>query len=217
MNDLEELKQQHINNYRKAIVEIIKNNTNSLVDDDITSLIRIPPLDSMDQIKSKFLVLAKKEKVILETDILNKIILDFRNNLVESLQQIKDIRIECIVNNVNKIKLERDNDIIKITKKDLAVINRKLKNKIKLVLDDLVQSHLIKNIPYVFSKEIDNDKKEKIIKELIKFLNNKGAYQKQLLENIDFKILVKDTTLINGIKEQSDRYLFTKNNSRLFN
>ena len=64
MNDLEELKQQHINNYRKAIVEIIKNNTNSLVDDDITTLIRIPPLDSMDQIKSKILVLAKKEKVI---------------------------------------------------------------------------------------------------------------------------------------------------------
>ena len=39
---------------------------------------------------------------------------------------------------------------------------------------------------------------------------------KQLLENIDIKILVKDTTLINSSKEQAERYLFTINNSRLF-
>ena len=38
----------------------------------------------------------------------------------------------------------------------------------------------------------------------------------QLLENIDFKILVKDTILINSFKEQSDRYLFTLENSRIF-
>ena len=38
-----------------------------------------------------------------------------------------------------------------------------------------------------------------------------------MAENIDFKILVKDTTLINGLKEQAERYVFTKNNSRLFN
>ena len=38
-----------------------------------------------------------------------------------------------------------------------------------------------------------------------------------MLENIDIKILVKDTTLINGAKEQAERYLFTLNNSRLLN
>ena len=41
-------------------------------------------------------------------------------------------------------------------------------------------------------------------------------YPKQILENIELKILVKDTTLINGIKEQGERYLFTNNNSYIF-
>ena len=31
------------------------------------------------------------------------------------------------------------------------------------------------------------------------------------------KILVKDTTLINTVKETTDRYLFTLSNSRLLN
>jgi hypothetical protein len=33
---------------------------------------------------------------------------------------------------------------------------------------------------------------------------------------VDIKILVKDTTLINGVKEQSERYIFTLENSRLY-
>ena len=35
-------------------------------------------------------------------------------------------------------------------------------------------------------------------------------------DNIDFKMLVKDTTLVNGTKEHGERYLFTLNNSRIF-
>ena len=46
----EKIKLQHIESYKKAIIETIKNNTNSLIDDDIMSLIKKPPLDSMDQI-----------------------------------------------------------------------------------------------------------------------------------------------------------------------
>ena len=38
-----------------------------------------------------------------------------------------------------------------------------------------------------------------------------------LLDNVDFKILVKDTTLANGVKEQGERHLFTLNNSRILN
>ena len=56
---------------------------------------------------------------------------------------------------------------------------------------------------------------KKIVDDITKFVN--GTYQRQLLENSDIKILVKDTTLINGVKEQSERYLFTLENSRLFN
>ena len=36
----EELRQHHINSYRETVIEIIKNNTNSLVDTDIMSLIK---------------------------------------------------------------------------------------------------------------------------------------------------------------------------------
>ena len=50
---------------------------------------------------------------------------------------------------------------------------------------------------------------------MVKFLQT--TYIKQLLESVDFKIIVKDTTLINRVKEQGERYLFTKKNSYLLN
>ena len=66
MNEtIEELKKNHIKNYKNALIENVKNNTNVLVDEDIMSLLKKPPLDSMDVIKSKFLDLAKKNKIIL--------------------------------------------------------------------------------------------------------------------------------------------------------
>ena len=37
-----------------------------------------------------------------------------------------------------------------------------------------------------------------------------------MIENVDIKILIKDTTLMNLVKEQTERYLFTISNSRLF-
>ena len=74
MNELEKLMQQHVENYKKAVLEIVNNNTNSLIDNDIIFLIKKPPLDSMDQIKTKFLALAKKEKIILDTNNLDKMI-----------------------------------------------------------------------------------------------------------------------------------------------
>ena len=55
---------------------------------------------------------------------------------------------------------------------------------------------------------------KKISDELVKFV--KGSYQRQLLENVDFKVLVKDTTLANSTKEHAERHLFTLANSRLF-
>ena len=51
--------------------------------------------------------------------------------------------------------------------------------------------------------------------DLNKFINK--TYIKQFLENVDIKILVKDATLINTIKEQTERYQFTLSNSHLFN
>ena len=41
---LDEFKKQHVENYKKAVIELIKNNTKVLFDDDINSIIKKPPL-----------------------------------------------------------------------------------------------------------------------------------------------------------------------------
>ena len=66
----------------------------------------------------------------------------------------------------------------------------------------------------VFSKDVEEVLKKRISDEIVKFV--KGPYQRQLLDNIDFKMLVKDTTLVNGVKEHGERHLFTLANSRIF-
>ena len=217
MNELEKLMQQHVENYKKAVLEIVNNNTNSLIDNDIIFLIKKPPLDSMDQIKTKFLVLAKKEKIILDTNNLDKMICNFRKDVIHKLETIKKIRIDKITAIINSININEENQVIKITKKELSSINKIIKKNVKQIIDESVQKNILDNICNIFTNDVDNDKKQKISKEIFKFLDKRGIYQKQLLENIDFKILVKDTTLINGLKEQAERYVFTKNNSRLFN
>ena len=58
------------------------------------------------------------------------------------------------------------------------------------------------------------EEKELIIKKMHDFIHKK--YIKQIVDSLDIKILVKDTTLLNGIKEQTNRYLFTLENSHLF-
>lgn len=217
MNELEKLMQQHVENYKKAVLEIVNNNTNSLIDNDIIFLIKKPPLDSMDQIKTKFLALAKKEKIILDTNNLDKMICNFRKDVIHKLETIKKIRIDEITAIINSININEENQVIKITKKELSSINKIIKKNVKQIIDESVQKNILDNICNIFMNDVGNDKEQKISKEIFKFLDKRGIYQKQLLENIDFKILVKDTTLINGLKEQAERYVFTKNNSRLFN
>lgn len=212
---IKKLKEQHIDNYRNAILENIKNNTNVLVDEDIMSLTRKPPLDSMDLIKSKFLDLAKKNKIILDIGELDKILDDYRKCVNRCLSKIKDIRLKELSDKVTKIKFEKSNDTIKINKKDFTGVNKQIKKLIKDQLKDSFEKKIVKNIDSVFVKDTTDEVKTKITSEITKYVN--GSYQKQLLENVDIKILVKDTTLINGTKEQAERYLFTLNNSRLLN
>ena len=52
-DDLDYLKKQHIMNYKNTALQKILNNNNSLFDEDIMSLLKKPPLESMDLIKSK--------------------------------------------------------------------------------------------------------------------------------------------------------------------
>lgn len=209
-----ELRQQHFDNYKNAISNNIENNTNMLVD-DIMLLIKKPPLDSMDLIKSKFLDLAKKNKIILNTDELDKILNDYRKLLLRSCEKIKKERLDNLNKLLNKFKFISDNNTFILYKKDFTSLNKNIKKILKDDLSDSFDKKIMKHIDSLFDNSISLDIKDIIIKEISKFI--RGPFQRQLLESFDIKVLVKDTTLINCIKEQTDRYLFTLNNSRLLN
>ena len=210
-DNIEQLKIQHFNTYKSAIIETIKNNTHVLTNEDLMSLLKKPPLDSMDSIKSKFLGLAKKNKIILNNESLNLILDSYRENLIKCIPKISKKRNDFLLTIVNNY--EDSNSIIKLLKKDFNILNKDIR---KIFKDNLDKSNtsLIDKFNSVFSNDIDNVIKEKIINDVTKFV--KGSYEKQLLENVDIKILVKDTTLINLVKEQTERHLFTLENSHLF-
>lgn len=216
MNDeLEEIKKQHAANYKKAVLESIKNNTNVLVNEDIMSLFKKPPLDSMDVIKCKFLDIAKKYKIVLDIEYLSRIIDDYRNDVIKFFDKIINYRIEYLTSVVNDEYSEDSNVIIKINKKDFVDINKYNKKIIKNSVLESVENMIVNNVDLIFTKSVDEVSKNKFTLELEKFL--KKGYLKQIIENVDFKVLVKDTILINSIKEQGERYLFTMQNSRIFN
>ena len=215
MNEtIEELKKNHIRNYKNALFENVKNNTNVLVDEDIMSLLKKPPLDSMDIIKSKFLDLAKKNKIILNTENLNNIMDKYREDLVKICCELKKLRIDSLDIKIEEFNFEKDNDVFKLVKKDFVSINKNIKKLVKEHVNKYLEKDILKKVESLFLDNVDLDVRNKIILEFTKFVN--GSYQKQLLESIDFKVLVKDTILMNGIKEQNERYLFTLNNSRIF-
>lgn len=214
-DELIDLKMQHRETYKLAILDIINNNTETLVSEDILSLLKKPPLDSMDLIKSKFLYLAKRNKIILKTDQLSSLLEKYRNYMFKCCNLIKDIRLKGLHNKVEQTAFEKESDIIKINKKDFIDINKKIKKLIKTQLSEGLENYILKDINNIFMSQMNSDISDKMISDFVKYM--KGPYQKQLLENFDIKILVKDTTLINVVKEQNERYIFTLNNSRLLN
>lgn len=210
-----EFKKQHIETYKNAVRENILNNTNVLVDEDIMSLLKKPPLDSMDFIKSKFLDLAKKNKIVLNTEELSKILDNYRKYLLKCLSDIKKVRIDSLTEIIGKVDFSKDSDVIKVKRGDFNNINKEIKKSINTYLSDGLEKQILKNINNVFKSDVEETAKNKIITDITKYI--KGAYHKQLIDNLDMKILVKDTTLINTVKETTDRYLFTLSNSRLLN
>ncbi len=202
-DDTTKLKQQHFNSYKRSVKDIIENNSYLLVKEDLSSLIKKPPLDSMDIIKNKFLNIAKKNKLKVNSEILEDILNKYRNNILNDLDNIIDDRTKYYQKIVDKYKID---DSIKILKKDINIYNKEVKKKIKNIL--------IKAIKIIDINKIIDNLEDKDIKEINKYLND--TYIKDILENVDIKILVKDATMINSIKEATDTYLFTLSNSRLF-
>lgn len=214
MNDLEQIKQQHLNTYKNATKEIVINNTKALVENDIISLIKKPPLDSMDIIKTKLISLAKKEKIILSTEKLDTLIKNYRDFLEDKLLSLRKIREDYLIKKIDEFVPERETEIIKIQKKELDSINKALKQDLKKILDLSQTEILFNNLDTIYEDGIDEEIKSRINKAFTKFM--KSTYQKQLNESIAIKTLVKDRTLLSGILEQGERYLFTKSNSHLF-
>ena len=212
--DNNEILQQHIEGYKKSIIDIINNNTEILIDGDIKPLFKKPPLDSMDLIKSKILDLSKSNKCIIDIDKLSTILDNYRKMLSDCCDEIGKIRKVTLIKIVEDTKIINQKDIIKINKKDFTDINKKIRTIIKKELQNSYEKTIVREIDSLFKKIDTEEAKDKVISGITKYL--KGIYQKQILESMDIKILVKDTTLINGVKEQTERYLFTINNSRLF-
>ena len=123
-NNLSDIKKQHVENYLNALLDQIKNNTDVLVDQDITSLLKKPPLDSMDTLRVKLLDLAKKHQIVLNTEKLDELIESYRNVLLKSCDEIKNIRISKLQSFVSKDNLKDDNEMIKINKSEFNSINQ---------------------------------------------------------------------------------------------
>ena len=211
---LENFKKQHLSNYKNAVIDLVKNNTDALIDNDIISLIKSPPLDSMDVIKSKLLSLAKKEKVILDSSKMNFILNNFRDLVITDFQGLKKIRNNYLVKKIEEFEPVRETEIIKIMKKDLDSINKEIKKTVKMSLNNNINNKLLIEIAGIYDDQIDEKVKESIMKLFSKYM--KTTYIKQLNENISIKILVKDRTLLSLVAEQGERYLFTKANSHIF-
>ena len=213
-DDLKYLKRQHILNYKNNALQIILNNNNSLFDEDIMSLFKKPPLESMDLIKNKLISIIKKYNIIINTDNYNDIDSKYRERLSELCNKIKKVRLDSYNDIVNSFNFDNNNnEVIKLLKKDTIVLDKEIRKKFKTGIVEAIDNSFLEKFDKLFVDEPDDKIRNEIIDKFDKFINK---YLKQLLENIDIKILVKDTILINNIKEEGDKYLYTLNNSHLF-
>lgn len=214
-DSIEKFREKHFENYKNAVMETLKNNTKVLFDDDIYSLLQRPPLDSMDVIKCKFLDLAKRHKVIIKADSLDKILDGYRKNVISFLPSWKKIRIDELSKIIINFVQKKETDVIKFNKKDFVPLNRVLKKQMKQNITNAVNKKIVKHVNQLFTDDVDEKLKDVMSNEMNKFVQTN--YIKQLLESIDFKVIVKDTTLINGVREQGERFVFTRMNSYLLN
>lgn len=200
---------QHKEILMTAGVELATNNTNSLIEDDIINGVIEPPLEAMDVIKQRILNIAKDNKLVINSDKFNEVLTEYKNELKQEFINIFKKRITLIADNFSKFDDNKPLDLVKNLKKELVKFNKESKKEYKEVLIKLVKEKIINNLDLFVS-----DNNISFNKEVTKFLQN--FYIKQILETIDMKILVKDTILLNSLKEQIERFVFTKENSHLF-
>ena len=205
----EDILKQHKQILMTAGLELATNNTNSLIEDDIINGVIEVPLEAMDTVKQRVLNIAKHNNLILNSDMFNEVLISYKEELKKKFRNIFKKRIKLIEDNYSKFDDDKPMDLVKNLKKELVKFNKEAKKEEKQVLTSLVKEKLISNLDLIVKDSNPNFKKD-----ATKFLQT--TYVKQILETIDMKILVKDTILLNSLKEQVERFVFTKENSHLF-
>ena len=148
--------------------------------------------------------------MIINTEQLDKTLDEYRNSMQKKIITLKKYREEYLIKDI-RLKAKNTKDgTLKILKKDLTLLDKNLKKEIKTKIEDEMQKLIISIPSFYQTNEID----DKLEKSLIKYF--KVTYPKLLMEIIDMKLIVKNTTLINGVNEQTEHYIFTKENSHLF-
>ena len=205
----EDILKQHKQILMTAGLELATNNTNSLIEDDIINGVIEVPLEAMDTVKQRVLNIAKHNNLILNSDKFNEVLISYKEELKKQFRNIFKKRIKLIEDNYSKFDDDKPMDLVKNLKKDLVKFNKEAKKEEKQVLTSLVKEKLVSNLDLIVKDDNTTFKKD-----ATKFLQT--TYVKQILETVDMKILVKDTILLNSLKEQIERFVFTMENSHLF-
>ena len=206
----EELLNQHLKIYLNSLEELINNNTYSLINDDLLPLFTKPPLEALDIIKQKLLSLGKDYKLILNTQEVDNYIERYRFSMQKKVKTLEDLRKKYLKQHVESLSQKSKDGTLKLLRKNLLILDKNLKKEIKIELIENM-NFLIENISNFYQTDKIPDR---LLKYITKYL--KTTYPKDLMETIDMKIIVKNTTLINGINEQTERLIFTQKNSHLF-
>lgn len=205
----EDILKQHKQILMTAGLELATNNTNSLIEDDIINGVIEVPLEAMDTVKQRVLNIAKHNNLILNSDKFNEVLISYKEEIKKKLRNIFKKRIKLIEDNYSKFDDDKPMDLVKNLKKELVKFNKEAKKEEKQVLTSLVKEKIISNLDLIVKDDNTTFKKD-----ATKFLQT--TYVKQILETVDMKILVKDTILLNSLKEQIERFVFTMENSHLF-
>ena len=205
----EDILKQHKEILMTAGLELATNNTNSLIEDDIINGVIEVPLEAMDTVKQRVLNIAKHNNLILNSDKFNEVLISYKEELKKEFRNIFKKRIKLIEDNYSKFDDDKPMDLVKNLKKELVKFNKEAKKEEKQIITSLVKEKIISNLDLIVKDDNTTFKKD-----ATKFLQT--TYVKQILETVDMKILVKDTILLNSLKEQIERFVFTMENSHLF-
>ena len=205
----EDILKQHKQILMTAGLELATNNTNSLIEDDIINGVIEVPLEAMDTVKQRVLNIAKNNSLVLDSDKFNEVLISYKDDLKKEFRNIFKRRIDIIKDNYSNMNDDKPLELVKNLKKELVKFNKEAKKEEKQVLMKLVKNNLVNNLDLIVKNDNAIFKKD-----ATKFLQT--TYVKQILETVDMKILVKDTILLNSLKEQIERFVFTMENSHLF-